>query len=203
MSIVNYSSESPRFDAALRKLDIAGFHRPGGTDKNTDHSYGRVYEALLDIVPDGGPIMEIGVFHGGSVLLWQELFPDSVVVGVDNCDGVDSSVRERLDSRSTLIFDDAYHEGFTNDLVALGCRYGLLVDDGPHTLESQCRFLSLYLPLLKLGGIAVVEDIVATDHFDILERCVPADWERQRIDLRNVKGRIDDIMLIVRRPKND
>lgn len=203
MSIVNYSSESPRFDAALRKLDINGFHRPGGTDKNTDHSYGRVYEALLDIVPDGGPIMEIGVFHGGSMLLWQELFPQAVVVGVDNLDAVDHSVRDRLDKRSTLIFDDAYHWGLSHDLFAHGCRYGLLIDDGPHTLESQCRFLSLYLRLLKPGGIAVVEDIVAEDHFDILEQCVPAEWERQRIDLRGVKGRIDDIMLIVRRPVND
>jgi hypothetical protein len=200
MSIVNYGTESPRFDAALQKLGINGFHLPGGTDKNSDHSYGRVYEALLDLVPAGAPIMEVGVFHGGSVLLWQELFPESVVVGIDNCNAVHGSVMERKTSRATFIFDDAYDSLFVHQFVANGSSYGMIVDDGPHTLQSQCDFLSLYLPLLYPSGIAIVEDVAAEHYFDALEACVPDDWKRQRVDLRGVKGRVDDMMLIVQRP---
>jgi hypothetical protein len=201
--IVNYSETSPRFDEALNKLNINGFHCPGGTDKNSDHSYGRVYEALLDVVPQGSSIMEVGIFHGGSMLLWRELFPESVIVGIDNCNNVDKSVMERLDERTTLIFNDAYDFTFVHQFEARECYYGLIVDDGPHTLKSQCDFLSLYLPLLQPGGVAVVEDIAAERHFFALNACVPDSWEKQRIDLRSVKGRADDIMFVVRRPMND
>ena len=200
--IVNHKETSPRFDAALNKLNINGFHCPGGTDKNSDHSYGRVYEALLDMVP-GKAIMEVGIFHGGSMLLWQELFPESVIVGIDNRNAVHGSVMERLTDRATLLFNDAYDSTFVHQFEALGCSYGMIIDDGPHTLSSQCDFLSLYLPLLEPGGIAVVEDVSAEHHLAALNACVPDKWARQFIDLRSIKGRADDIMFVVRRPMDD
>jgi cephalosporin hydroxylase len=142
--------------------------------------------------------MEIGVFHGGSMLLWQDLFPESAIVGVDICNAVHSNVIERLTERATLTFDDAYDKNFVHQLTAAGCSYGLIVDDGPHTLESQCDFLSLYLPLLKTGGVAVIEDIQEISWFEQLEAKIPNGYVSERVDRRSVNGRWDDLMLVVK-----
>jgi hypothetical protein len=199
-------SPCPTVEAILKKYGIGYWRNPGGTDKQKcedvgtpadSHSYGPVYEALAKMVPKGSPIMEIGVFHGGSMLLWQDLFPESVIVGVDICNAVHSHVMERLDERATLIFDDAYDESFVHQLAAAGCSYGLIVDDGPHTLESQCNFLALYLALLKPGGIAVIEDIQETSWFEQLEAKIPNGYVSERIDRRQINGRWDDLMLVI------
>lgn len=196
----------PTVEAILKKYGIGYWRNPGGTDKqkcesvgtpDDSHSYGPVYEALADMVPEGSSIMEIGVFHGGSMLLWQDLFPSSVIVGVDICNAVHGSVMERLTERATLLFDDAYDQSFVHQLVAAGCRYGLIIDDGPHTLKSQCDFLSLYLPLLKPGGIAVIEDIQEPSWFDRLEAEIPSGYTSERVDRRDVNGRWDDLMLVI------
>jgi len=199
-------SSCPTVEAILKKYGIGYWRNPGGTDKQKcenvgtpadSHSYGPVYEALAKMVPSGSPIMEIGVFHGGSMLLWQDLFPESVIVGVDICNAVHNSVIERLSKRATLIFDDAYDESFVHQLAAAGCSYGLIVDDGPHTLESQCNFLVLYLSLLKPGGIAVIEDIQETSWFERLEANIPKGYVSERIDRRQINGRWDDLMLVI------
>ena len=71
------------------------------------------------------------------------------------------------------------------------------IDDGPHSLASQQRFLELYLPLLNDGGIAVIEDIQDYSWFDSLIPLVSEDYTYEIIDLRGVKGRYDDLMLVV------
>jgi len=195
-------------EAILEKYGIGYWQNPGGTDKQKcedvgtpadSHSYGPVYEALASMVPKGSSIMEIGIFHGGSMLLWQDLFPESAIVGVDISDAVDSDVMERLNERTTLIFHDAYSQSFVHQFVAAGCNYGLIVDDGPHTLKSQRKFLSLYLPLLAPGGIAVIEDIQDIGWFEQLEAEIPKGYTSERVDRRSINGRWDDLMLVIRK----
>jgi hypothetical protein len=72
-----------------------------------------------------------------------------------------------------------------------------IIDDGPHTLESQCKFLSLYLPLLAEGGMAVIEDVQSTDWFATLEQHVSKSYAFETIDLRGIKGRYDDLVFAV------
>ena len=76
-------------------------------------------------------------------------------------------------------------------------RADFAIDDGPHSLASQQRFLELYLPLLNDGGIAVIEDIQDYSRFDSLTALVGEDYTYEIVDLRGVKGRYDDLMLVV------
>jgi hypothetical protein len=55
----------------------------------------------------------------------------------------------------------------------------------------------LYLPLLAKGGMAIIEDVQSTDWFSVLEQQVPQDFAFETIDLRNVKGRYDDLVFAV------
>ena len=142
-------TDAPRIDAILNSHSINGFEVGGGTDKQTTHSYGPVYEALLAPLADKKCVLlEIGVNAGGSLLLWHDLCKQSLVIGVDCNNVVHPGVFERMDDdRYHLLIGDGYSRS-TIDTVQTLAPEGLdfALDDGPHTLESQCAFIHSYVP---------------------------------------------------------
>lgn len=194
------TTEAPGIDAILNAQNINGFEFPGGTDKQTLHSYGPVYEQLLSpLKGKNATILEVGVQLGGSLLLWHDFLPDSVVIGLDNKDAIDPSIMPRMDPlRCAVLFMDAYDNSTISKVKQLAPNgIDFAIDDGPHSLASQQRFLELYLPLLNDGGIAVIEDIQDYGWLDSLTSLVSEDYAYEIIDLRGVKGRYDDLMLVV------
>jgi cephalosporin hydroxylase len=187
----------------IAHYDINGHEKNGGTDKDTFHSYIEMYEQFLSpLINKTAIIAEIGIQYGGSMLLWQDYLPKANFIYLDNVDAIHPKIREHLDlKRSKLIFGDAYTEEAAAKVKELAPKgIDFIIDDGPHTLESQCKFLSLYLPLLAQGGMAVIEDVQSPGWFSTLEQHVPKGFTFETIDLRNVKGRYDDLILAVTRP---
>ena len=180
--------------------DINGHEKDGGTDKDTFHSYIEMYERFLaPLIDKPATIAEVGIQYGGSMLLWQDYLPKANFIYLDNIDAVHSKIYDSLDlKRSTIFFEDAYTQEAAAKVKKLARKgIDLIIDDGPHTLESQCQFLSLYLPLLAKGGVAIIEDVQSTDWFAVLEQHVPEGYVFEIIDLRGVKGRYDDLVFAV------
>ena len=75
----------------------------------------------------------------------------------------------------------------------------MILDDGPHTLESMLRFVNLYSPLLKDDGILILEDIQDYSWVNIIYNNIPNDLLKyvKIFDLRHVKGKYDDIVLVI------
>lgn len=195
-------TEAPSIDAILNKQSINGFEFPGGTDKQTLHSYGPIYEQLLAPLKDKkATILEVGVQLGGSLLLWHDLLPQGVVIGIDNKNAIDPSIMPRMDPlRCVVLFMDAYDKSTVSRVKKLAINgIDFAIDDGPHSLESQKQFLELYLPLLNNGGIAVIEDIQDYGWLETLIPLVSDKYSYEIVDLRGVKGRYDDLMLVVRK----
>ena len=129
----------------------------GGTDKNSYHSYiENFYEKEFEPYKESKiDLLEIGIETGGSLKLWKEYFLNSKsVVGVDISD-------EKIDQRYKNIdgiimhFGDAYDEKFSKKFK----QFDIIIDDGPHTLESQLKSIKFYLPKLKQNGLFIIEDI--------------------------------------------
>jgi cephalosporin hydroxylase len=74
-------------------------------------------------------------------------------------------------------------------------RFALIVDDGSHDREHQARALRNLWPLLAEGGIYVIEDVL----IDRQPHLAPADCRSELIDLRSVKGRFDDVAIVLRK----
>jgi hypothetical protein len=55
------------------------------------------------------------------------------------------------------------------------------------------------VPLLQDEGIAVIEDVQDFSWFDALKMCVPKNCSYEIVDRRAIKGRYDDLMLIIKR----
>ena len=193
----------------IAHYDINGHEKDGGTDKDTFHSYIELYEQLLaPFVDKAITLVEIGIQYGGSMLLWQDYLPKAQFVFVDNVNCIHPKILDHLDpSRISLLFQDAYSEISANAVSRIadsGLPGGIdfIIDDGPHTLQSQIDFLRLYLPLLNKGGIALIEDVQDVQWFASLEaeaEKAGSEFTFERVDLRHVKGRYDDLVFVVKR----
>lgn len=177
----------------------------GGTDKNTCHSYiENFYEKEFEPYHEKNvELFEIGIETGGSLKLWKEYFLNSKsIIGVDITD-------EKIDKRYknidevTMYFGDAYDKNFSDNFGY----FDIIIDDGPHTLESQLKFIELYLPKLRENGLFIIEDVQDTEWFEILidkskHICESMDNQIEYIveciDLRDSKGRWDDLLFLIR-----
>jgi hypothetical protein len=189
--------------------DINGHEKDGGTDKDTFHSYIELYERLLTPFIDKAiTLVEIGIQCGGSMLLWQDYLPKAEFIFVDNVNCIAPKILEHVDpDRASILFQDAYDEIGVDDvdyLAKSGPSGGIdfIIDDGPHTLQSQEDFLRLYLPLLNKGGVAVIEDVQDVQWFAALEaeaQKAEGEFDSEQVDLRSIKGRYDDLVFVVTR----
>lgn len=163
------------------------------TDKNTLHSYiDSVYSKLFHDIRDSCQnVLEIGINYGGSIRLWREYFHNATIYGVDVKDIIDLS-----DPRIKLFKHDAYDVNF---IKTLPDNFDLIIDDGPHTLESMKKFLRYYQYKLSSSGILIIEDIQSMGWIDHLKKCIPPEYLRCSTvyNLQRVKRRQDDILLII------
>jgi hypothetical protein len=186
----------------LEKNQINGFHNGKGTDKATEHTYDGLYEEKLEKYLDKEiSLMEIGVWYGGSALLWHELFPKSKLVLLDVENQVHPDIWKSMDSsRYDFSIMDAYNY---ENVYAIKERYpdgfDVIIDDGPHTLHSQIFAARNYLPLVKEGGILIIEDLKSYDHGKILlDSISDLSYKRAEIvDFSHVKNRFDDILMFI------
>lgn len=125
------------------------------TDKSSEfHNYMELYQDILQdhVVKN---FLEIGVFRGGSVSMWAELFPDADIVGIDK----DFRCKWFQTNRVSIVIADVNDR---NNLWSVGTLYGLfdvIVDDGSHIVEEVETTFETLRPFLSEGGFYIIEDL--------------------------------------------
>ena len=195
--------ESQELINILKENKVNGFENPGGTDKATIHSYTGVYEFLLSPYRnlEEVSLLEIGVQWGGSSILWQKFLPNSNSFLVDIKDQRHKHVIDLLDKERFRFYEMDGYLGESKDILMNDCPGGfdIIIDDGPHTLDSQVKCINHYFPMLKKGGVLIIEDIQSFDHMEILKEFVPKEYQEnvKIFDLRSIKQRYDDLMFVI------
>jgi len=186
----------------MKNRNLINFEN-GSTDKILAHSYTGVYEKWMKPLRDEKiSILEIGVYTGGSMVLWHDYFQNAEIHSLDVIDWRSDLSR----SLERVKFDlmDAYKDEtleFLQNRKPEG--YDIIIDDGPHTIESQVYTVRNYLKLLKPGGLLFVEDVARLEWFDSLILSIPEDlkseFEVLKYDLRGYKNRPDDLLILFKR----
>jgi spermidine synthase len=116
-------------------------------------------------------ILELGVFDGESIKEWHTRFPGTVIHGIDS--GLVDLHGVNPDLVTVYSRVDAYKpESITRFMGIRPQGYDLIIEDGPHTLESQLFFVRNYGALLSEDGIMVVEDIIHSGAREALEQAI-------------------------------
>ena len=172
------------------------------TDKNTTHSYLSLYQQLLISKKETAKnVLEVGIYNGGSIKLWNDFFTNANVYGLDIMNS--NNVWERIKNKEKIILhtsSDAYNNDFfITNFLNKNIKCDFMLDDGPHTLESMKQFIKLYSQIMTDDGILIIEDVQSWDWLDILKNEVPENLKQfvKTYDLRENKGRYDDIVFTI------
>lgn len=166
-----------------------------GSDKDRN-GYSQIYHTLFHRMKDDEiDLLEIGIgtmipgvvssmvgysldgyAPGGSLRAWSHYFPKGQIVGVDVQPDTQFDDAERIE---TYLCDSMDPKKVSELREKLNRQFDIIVDDGSHFDQHQLITLKNFFPLVKDGGIYVIEDIypgsMITEQPDILSRILPAD----------------------------
>ena len=179
-------------------------HPEEGTDKGGypgEHDYinGFYDEEFKKYQDKSIQLLEIGVYKGASLALWSLYFPHAEIIGFDILD-------QRVDKyknidRVSVGICDAY--SLSPELLTGLGMFDIIIDDGPHTIETLQKCIEIYLPKLNEGGVMVLEDVQDTSWFPLLIESIPLQPEDgisfECIDLRPRLNRYDDLLFVIRK----
>jgi len=178
-----------------------------GTDKTTLHSYGEVYESIFQkLRPILSPtLMEIGVLSGASIVNLAHEFPRSTIYAVD-IDLSNVLYRDDVPSWSTVHWVQMDATVHTHPSLLAEESFDLIIDDGSHCADDILKAFDVWAKRLNNGGFYVIEDLTETvlqNIFGQLKKIATTLSMTLEIhDLRSVKGRWDDILIVGRRGDN-
>jgi predicted O-methyltransferase YrrM len=177
------------------------------SDKNTIHSYLDLYEKLLVSKKNTAThILEIGVLAGGSIKLWKDYFPSAIVYGLDVVDKTENWDGVKDEKIKLLIGENAYNQNYVNKhFINNNLKFDVILDDAPHTLQSQKDCIKYYLPLLKDDGILIIEDVQDIKWFNELTLATPDKYKNliSLYDRRHLKDRYDDLVFVINKNPNN
>jgi hypothetical protein len=172
---VLYSSTDLKFDPNSESArELKRLFKQFGSDKSTVHDYYLLYSALIEMIPSGTNILEIGIGTsnpnlpstmgingkpGASLRAWKASNKFRIVMGADidkEClfteEAIETFYVDQLEERSLQELKDRISEKNINKPY-------LIIDDGLHTLEANVKTFSALWPLLENGGFFVIEDV--------------------------------------------
>ena len=181
------------------------------TDKNTTHSYLPLYQKLLISKKETAKnVLEVGIGdfgekNGGSIKLWHDFFTNATIYGLDIL-SIDRVMDELLNNDRIILHTskDAYNEDFfIANFLYKNIKCDFMLDDGPHTLESMKKFVTLYSQIISDDGILIIEDIPDWKWIEILTNETPKNLRKfiKSYDLRDKKNRYDDIVFTIDKSK--
>jgi hypothetical protein len=177
------------------------------TDKNTLHSYLELYQHLFNNKQlTAKNILEIGIDRGGSIKLWSDFFINATIYGLDimNIDYIWDYIKNINNIKLYSSYDAYDPITFNNVFLKSNIKFDVLIDDGPHTLESMILFIQLYSQIMTDDGILIIEDVQSINWINELINAVPENLKSyiKYYDLRKNKNRYDDIVFTIDKSNN-
>jgi demethylmacrocin O-methyltransferase len=187
--------------ATLVELFKAGGLAKYDTDKGAGaphhHNYLGTYDKLFAPYKDEDiHILEVGYLFGASCKLWEDYFTKAHITAIEK--GDNPVLLPEL--KRTKIVEADMNLVTTDFLLTLsGGPLTIAIDDGSHKLVDQVHFVKTVFPVLKPGGLLVIEDIQNIDEAypEFMKLGIPFEV----IDLRGryPLARYDDVLLVFRK----
>lgn len=129
-----------------------------GTDKASfGHNYVTHYEKYFGPLRQSDiKLFEIGIDKGYSIKLWKEYFIKAKIYSIDIVDKT-----EFAEDRVNVFVGSQNDTKFLEDIDKDHGPFDVVIDDGSHINEDMFTSFVTLFPLLKPGGLYVVEDLHA------------------------------------------
>lgn len=146
---------SPGHRGFMRKIIDAGRY---DSDKSLMSHYLRNYEECFEPFLDQDVrLLELGVYRGGSLVMWRDYFPQGLIAGLDF-----NPIKIEDETGRIRIYQGAQQDTALLDRIASEVAPGgfdIIIDDCAHIgAYARTSFWHLFEKHLKPGGVYAVED---------------------------------------------
>ena len=101
-------------------------------------------------------LVEIGVYHGGSLQMWRDYFgPNAKIIGID----IDPRCKEFEEEGIEIIIGNQEDRNFLANLREKLPRIDILLDDGGHTVRQQIVSFEELFSHVSENGVYLCEDL--------------------------------------------
>lgn len=123
-------------------------------------NYFHIYDLLLKKYKNKRiTFVEIGVFSGGSLFMWRNLFGKRArIIGID----LNPDVKRFEKYGFEIFIGDQSKEKFWNYFFKKIGKVDVILDDGGHTNYQQTITTNKCVPMIKDNGMLIVEDVHAS-----------------------------------------
>ena len=137
-------------------LEAYFWNNPGRLIDKWHHYFGIYHRHFAPFRGRSPVVLEIGVYHGGSLQMWRDYFgPGARIVGID----IDPRCRQFEEAQISVLTGDQQDRGFLAEVKRQLPQIDIVIDDGGHTMEQQITaFEELYLHV-QPNGIYLCEDV--------------------------------------------
>lgn len=121
------------------------------------HHYFEIYHRHFAPFRGCSPVvLEIGVFHGGSLQMWRDYFgPGARIVGID----IDPRCRQFEEAQISVLTGDQEDRSFLAEVKRRLPHIDIVIDDGGHAMRQQIVSFEELYPHVQPRGIYLCEDI--------------------------------------------
>jgi cephalosporin hydroxylase len=100
-------------------------------------------------------VLEIGIYNGDSLKLWNNYFRQASIFGID----IEPKSQYDTDIIKTFVADQANRSQLQSFIDTHGGDFDIIIDDGGHYMEQQQISFGFLFPFVKPGGYYVIEDV--------------------------------------------
>ena len=141
-----------------RELDkLAITLEPLGDKGSNWHNYTKIYSLYFaPIKNEPLRLLEIGIYKGASVILWENYFPNAELHFID----ITLANSKYSSKRSHYhLADQSNSQQLLNVVSNINGKFDIIIDDGGHTMQQQIVSFTTLFPSLKSGGMYIIEDL--------------------------------------------
>lgn len=172
----------------------------GWPDKDTVHTYIDAYSELLKPYRGKCSFLEIGLFSGQSLRMWEQYFDEGKVYGIDCSDqpiGGMQDLRPMIaeGTHNIIIMDGTNESDIEKNFKNI--YFDVIIDDGSHELQHQLDSYKYFKSHLSKGSIYIIEDVQDIDSSRLVFENIDSEKKVTIFDRRDIKNRYDDVMIII------
>lgn len=134
------------------------------TDKSKfGHNFNKLYHKYFQELRDEPlNLLEIGLANGHSIQMWAKYFTNAKLVSIDH--DIKHYNYSLNNDRITIIKGDQTDKKLLEDISGKHGPFDIIIDDGSH-IDSYTKItFDTLFPLLKPGGLYIVEDLHTSYH---------------------------------------
>ena len=141
----------------MNKLEDYFYNRSEKTIHKWHHYFDIYDKHFSKFVGNAPKILEIGVYGGGSLLMWKDYFgEDSTIVGLDV--NPECKKHEDLSKNVHVYIGDQFNVNSIKQLKQIYNGFDIIIDDGSHINEHQKFTFTQLWDIIEDNGVYLVED---------------------------------------------